>query len=302
MKIDYERFICKRAVVDDVVFEDNRWYAIVCSWFGQERACIRIDVTSIIEPLVRREAERVLEERCAGDEECIEYYWDLALEEAVERIAESELPMIAVKDHLDTIVEQACPDLLDALAPRMTEYSKFIEAVYESIMEFEPLWSTLWHRLVGNDPTVHVLTSVNFDEREAENITSAMDVEGKTVVEVGAGTGFFATFLARRGARLVVAVERNPLWALAYLRYIYPRVLAQKLPVVYVVGDAEALARLGRVFDLGVVVTVSGADYLCGIALQMARKAILAKPVSKQRLITYKIYDCIPGGGELGGK
>ena len=118
VRVDYEGLICGRAFVDDVVLEDGRWRAIVCSWFGQEKACVRIDVTSIVEPLVQREAKRILEEHCAGDEECEERYWDLALEEAEERIAEGKLAWIAVRDFERELVEQACPDLLDSLAPR----------------------------------------------------------------------------------------------------------------------------------------------------------------------------------------
>jgi len=116
--INHARFTCNRATIDDVIPEGGEWYAVVCSWFGHEKACVRVNVTSIVESLVREEARRVLEDYCAGDEECMEYYWDMAMEEAVERIAESKLAWIEVRDHEDTIREQACPDLIDALAPR----------------------------------------------------------------------------------------------------------------------------------------------------------------------------------------
>lgn len=114
--VDVERFICGRARVDGVEIDGHRWYARVCSWFGQERACVRVDVTGLVEPEVKREAERIADERCYGDEECIEAYWDSFLEEAEERLAESKLPEIIARDFERTLIEQACADLVSLLA------------------------------------------------------------------------------------------------------------------------------------------------------------------------------------------
>lgn len=118
VNINYEDIICKRAHVQDVVLENHNWYAIVCSHFGQEKHCVRIDITSKVEPIIREEAERILREECMGDEECMERYWDTAFEEAEEKLAESKIPEIVATDFVNEIIEMACPDLLDAMAPR----------------------------------------------------------------------------------------------------------------------------------------------------------------------------------------
>ena len=116
--VDYREFICRRAFIDGVDYAEGRWYAIVCSWFGTVKDCVRVEVTSIVQPVVREEARRILDDYCDGDEECRETYYDTALEEAAERLAESLIPEIVAKDHAKEIIEMACPDLLDALAPR----------------------------------------------------------------------------------------------------------------------------------------------------------------------------------------
>jgi len=114
--VDVGRIICRRARVDYVELEGHKWYAVICTWLGEQRACTRVNVTTLMEPEVEREAERLANDECYGDEECIETYWDRFLEEAEERLAESDVPYIIVKEHEEVLKEQACGDLVTLLA------------------------------------------------------------------------------------------------------------------------------------------------------------------------------------------
>ena len=70
--VDHASMIRSRAKFEDVEVIGNTWYAVICSWYGSDKACAKVNITSLIERLAKEEAERILDERCGDDEECRE--------------------------------------------------------------------------------------------------------------------------------------------------------------------------------------------------------------------------------------
>jgi len=118
--VDYSRYIRERAYLDGVEVIGEDWYARICSWFGNDKACTNVNITSIIDGFAREEARRICENKCYGDEECMEMEYDLCLEEAYENIAEDKMAEILAKDFMNTLIEQALPDLINELVPHKT--------------------------------------------------------------------------------------------------------------------------------------------------------------------------------------
>ncbi len=116
--VDYAEYIRRRAYLGGVENIGEEWYARICSWFGNEPACVNVNITSIVDSFAKEEAERICNDKCYGDEECIEMEYDLCLEQAYENISESKMAEILAKDFLNELIEQALPDLIDNLVPR----------------------------------------------------------------------------------------------------------------------------------------------------------------------------------------
>jgi len=152
-----------------------------------------------------------------------------------------------------------------------------IKRVYE-IMHENTLYMELWNVLFPDDESLHILTIYDWEtaKREAERLKPI--VEGKKVVEIGAGVGLLAACMAEH-ASLVVAVELDPAWARIYLKHIYPTVLAKRLPLLYFAGDARHLEALGKVFDVAVIYTYSTEEQLKQLAEKIARKVIIQHPI-----------------------
>lgn len=90
-------------------------------------------------------------------------------------------------------------------------------------------------------------------------------VEGKSVVEVGAGAGLLSFELARI-ARRVTAIEVDPAWTAVYLEHLYKH----KPPnLTWVFGRAEEVALWLRA-DVAVVYTCSDIQGMKAIAGRMA--------------------------------
>ena len=89
-------------------------------------------------------------------------------------------------------------------------------------------------------------------ESQERVVTSFLGpVEGRSIVDVGTGTGRAAIGLARRGAR-VTGVDASP----EMLRVARDRAAAERLDVTFDVGDAHRLAYKDRAFDCAVSLRV----------------------------------------------
>ena len=157
-----------------------------------------------------------------------------------------------------------------------------VQRVYE-VMHEDALYMELWSKLFPEDGTLHILTIYDWEvaEREAERLKPL--IEGRKVVEIGAGIGLLAACMARY-ARLVVAVDLDPAWARIYLKHIYPKILAERLPLLYFAGDARHLEALGKVFDIAVIYTCSGEEQLKQIAGKIACRTVIQQPMKLQKL------------------
>ena len=116
--VNYKELIKKRAYLNSVVTVDERWFAVICSHLGSEPACAMVDIMTIVENEVKKEVERILNEKCYDDEECREMEYDIALEEAYERISETKIAEVIAEEFINELIEQALPDLLENLIPR----------------------------------------------------------------------------------------------------------------------------------------------------------------------------------------
>jgi SAM-dependent methyltransferase len=89
-------------------------------------------------------------------------------------------------------------------------------------------------------------------ESQERVITSFLGpIDGRSIVDVGTGTGRAAIGLARRGAR-VTGVDASP----EMLRVARDRAAAERLDVTFDVGDAHRLVYSDRAFDCAVSLRV----------------------------------------------
>ncbi len=148
-----------------------------------------------------------------------------------------------------------------------------IRRVYE-VMHDDPMYLELWETLFPEDKSMHILTILDFDDACREVNGFKEHIMGKRVVELGAGVGLLAYEMSKY-AELVVAVEHDPLWARVYLKHVYPRVLREKLPLLYVIGDARYLEHLNTRFNTAVVYSYSALDMFLDLANKLSSKTIL---------------------------
>ena len=89
-------------------------------------------------------------------------------------------------------------------------------------------------------------------ESQERVVTSFLgSVEGRSILDVGTGTGRAAIGLARRGAR-VTGIDASP----EMLRVARDRAAAERLDVTFDVGDAHRLTYKDRAFDCAVSLRV----------------------------------------------
>ena len=152
---------------------------------------------------------------------------------------------------------------------------EYVNNIYEEI--FEKGWVELWGEIVEWDDSEHILTFT--DWRDASRVAGKLKdlVEGRKVIEVGAGVGLLAAELGKY-ADLVLAVELDPLWAYGYFRYVYPVVLREKRPVLYMVGDAFIMGEIGARFDVGIYAGKSKAGEFTRLLSGIAGTVVYLKP------------------------
>ncbi len=98
--------------------------------------------------------------------------------------------------------------VLNAPVPVVEAFSPLLPAQKDSVERPFPSW----HYAMLND---HERNSA------IEEAIASLDLRGKTVVEIGAGSGIIAILLAKAGARRVIACEMNPAMAQVAIETIY---------------------------------------------------------------------------------
>ena len=88
---------------------------------------------------------------------------------------------------------------------------------------------------------------------------------GKTVVEIGAGIGYFALELARYCPQ-VFAIESDPAWSWIFAKHLYDK---KPSHLTWIFGRAEEVARWLRA-DIALIVTRSGHEEMENVARRMA--------------------------------
>ena len=90
-------------------------------------------------------------------------------------------------------------------------------------------------------------------------------VKGKTVVEIGSGTGVLAIALAQY-AKMVYAFEADPAWSWCFIEHLY-----RKMPsnLLWIFGNAEHATGMLRA-DVAIIYSRSGQENMKEIARKMA--------------------------------
>ena len=149
-----------------------------------------------------------------------------------------------------------------------TETETLIDPVYEALEGREDL--AIYHDRHGTASLLILTQHSPQIARETVRLLLASDIEGKRVVEIGAGVGFLAIEMAKV-AESVVAIEADPAWSWIFTKSLYRHKPAN---LTWVFGAAESVAEWVRA-DVAVVMTNSGIDAMRAVALQMAPHVIM---------------------------
>ena len=103
-------------------------------------------------------------------------------------------------------------------------------------------------------------------------------IRDKTVVEIGAGTGYLALEMAKH-AKTVWAIEADPVWSWVFTLELY---LKKQPNLTWIFGTAESL--IGQLHaDIAVVYTRSGKKAMLKAASGLADEVIAPEPMEAFR-------------------
>ena len=163
---------------------------------------------------------------------------------------------------------------MTAIKPAMksTHTDDLITMAYDALEGYEDLQA--YHRQHGT-PSLLILTQHSPDIAIETARLLGPEIDGKRVIEIGAGVGFLAIEMARRAAS-VIAIEVDPAWSWIFTRSLY----AHKPPnLTWIFGTAESVADVIRA-DVAVVCTRSGHAAMEEVAAKMAPRVIF--PLGKE--------------------
>ncbi|MBI3043555.1 MAG: hypothetical protein HYY78_12115 [Betaproteobacteria bacterium] len=129
--------------------------------------------------------------------------------------------------------------------------------------------SKIRYHMRHGTPSFLVLTQRNPRIAKETARLLADEIDGKRVIEIGAGIGFLAIEMAKR-ARSVIAIEVDPAWSWVFTRSLYAH---KPQNLTWIFGSAETVADSIR-GDVAVIVTRSGIDAMKSIALRMAPRVV----------------------------
>ena len=147
-----------------------------------------------------------------------------------------------------------------------THTEDLITMVYDSMEGVEDLLD--YHARHGT-PSLLVLTQHSPEIAMETARLLGPEIDGKRVIEIGAGVGFLAIEMAQRAAS-VIAIETDPAWSWIFTRSLYDH----KPPnLTWIFGTAESVADVIR-GDVAIVVTRSGHAGMRAVAERMAPRVI----------------------------
>ncbi len=115
-----------------------------------------------------------------------------------------------------------------------------------------------------------ILTQYSQDTAQEFARLMAEDIDGKVVVEIGAGVGFLAIEMAKR-AKAVFAIEASPEWSWVFTESLYKE---KPVNLTWIFGAAQQVADFIKA-DVAVICTRSGIDDMKRLAEKMAPKVIM---------------------------
>jgi tRNA G37 N-methylase Trm5 len=143
-----------------------------------------------------------------------------------------------------------------------TSASDRIHMAYETLEGCEDVLA--YHERHGT-PSLTILTQIS--PRVAQETASKLGdwLNGKDIIEIGAGVGFLAIEMAKR-AKSVIAIEADPAWSWVFTRSLYRH---KPNNLTWFFGSAQSL--FGKLHaDACIIFTRSGAQEMKEIGLHFA--------------------------------
>lgn len=142
-----------------------------------------------------------------------------------------------------------------------------IDMAYECLEGCEDLLK--YHERHGT-PSMLILTQHCPDVAQRTAALLRDRIEGKNVIEIGAGVGFLAVEMARY-AKSVVAIEADPAWSWVFTRSLYRH---KPTNLTWIFGSAEHM--IGTITgDVAVILTHSGIEEMRQIGLAFAPDVLM---------------------------
>lgn len=144
-----------------------------------------------------------------------------------------------------------------------------LDAIYRDVDGFEA--AEEFHRR-HMTPSCGVITVYNKQAVSKIMNQIAEQIEGKTVIEIGAGVGMLAIAMANIADK-VYAIESDPAWSWAFTKILYD---IKPPNLTFIFGKAESVIKWLK-GDVAVVVTRSGTTELRALASKFAPVVIMPR-------------------------
>ena len=145
--------------------------------------------------------------------------------------------------------------------------SDLIDLVYNSVDPGDQVLADYFER----HGVVSMLILTQTSKKAAAEMARMLstDIDGKTVIEIGAGVGYLAIEMAKRAKR-VFAIEVDPGWSWVFTRSLYEH---KPRNLTWIFGDAAEMVGTLK-GDVVVIVSRSGQKAMKDIANKLAPKVI----------------------------